>query len=279
VADLPIDLPDPELAGRLAGALDVEGKILRALEALGPIAGRDVVLVNGDGGLRARQLVSLGARLTVLERPDRLDLIDGLGVALADLPGVTVAAGEPGSTGLAAASADAVVSYWSAYRGPDPVEIAEAERILRPGGRLLILHDYGRDDVSRLFSPERPEYTTWSHRRGPFLVGGFKIRVIHCFWTFDSIEEASALLRDGFGEPGAALAATLGRPRLSYNVAIYHRTRSEPDAEPDAASAAAPGAKPGAEPDAEPDAAPGAEPDAEPDAEPGAEPDAEPAAR
>lgn len=227
MADLPIDLPDPELAGRLAGALDVEGKILRALEALGPIAGRDVVLVNGDGGLRARQLVSLGARLTVLERPDRL-------AALADLPGVTVAAGEPGSTGLAVASADAVVSYWSGYRGPDPVEIAEADRILRPGGRLLILHDYGRDDVSRLFAPDRPEYTTWSHRHGPFLRGGFKIRVIHCFWTFDSIEQASALLRDGFGETGVALAATLGRPRLSYNVAIYHRTRPEPGAAPDA---------------------------------------------
>ena len=263
MADLPIDLPDPDLAGRLAGALDVEGKILRALEALGPIAGRDVVLVNGDGGLRARQLVSLGARLTVLEQPDRLAALAAAlaaapeagpsgadagvpeaspadaspaeaGVPDADLPGVTIAAGEPGSTGLAAASADVVVSYWSGYRGPDPAEIAEADRILRPGGRLLILHDYGRDDVSRLFAPDRPEYTTWSHRHGPFLRGGFKIRVIHCFWTFDSIEQASALLRDGFGETGAALAATLGRPRLSYNVAIYHRTRPEPGAAPEA---------------------------------------------
>ena len=31
----------------LLGALDVEGKIARALEALGPLAGRDVVVVGG----------------------------------------------------------------------------------------------------------------------------------------------------------------------------------------------------------------------------------------
>ena len=236
MADLPIDLPDPELAGRLAGALDVEGKIPRALEALGPIAGREVVLVNGDRGLRARQLVSLGARLTVLEQPDHLAALRAALAAAPDanLPDLTIAAGGPASTGLADASADAIVSFWSGYRGPDPIEIAEADRILRPGGRLLILHDYGRDDVSRLFAPDRPEYTTWSHRRGPFLLGGFKIRVIHCFWTFDSVEQASALLRDGFGETGAALAATLGRPRLSYNVAIYHRTRPEPGPAPEA---------------------------------------------
>ena len=237
VADLPLALPHQELAAQLASALDVEGKILRALESLGPIAGRDVVLVNGDGGLRARQLASLGGRLTVLDRPDRLAALTAALTATPDagLSDVTIAAGEPGSTGLPDASVDAIVSYWTGYCGPDPVEIAEADRVLRPGGRLLILHDYGRDDVSRLFAPDRPEYTTWSHRHGPFLRGGFKIRVIHCFWTFDSIEDASALLRDGFGEAGAALAATLGRPRLSYNVAIYHRTRPAPDAVPDAA--------------------------------------------
>ena len=79
--------------------------------------------------------------------------------------------------------------------------MAEAARILRPGGRLLALHDYGRDDVSRLHG-ERPEYTDWSRRDGPFLRGGFKIRVIHCFWTFESIEDGQGFLAEAFGEPG-----------------------------------------------------------------------------
>ncbi len=86
-----------------------------------------------------------------------------------------------------------------------------------------MIHDYGRDDVSRLIGP-RPEYGDWSRRDGPFLGNGFKIRVVHSWWTFDSLEEARAFLTDAFGAAGEALGAELHPPRLSYNVAVYHRT-------------------------------------------------------
>ena len=46
------------------------------------------------------------------------------------------------------------------------------------------VHDYGRDDVSRLRG-DLPEYGAWSRRDGPYLGNGFRVRVIHCFWTFD----------------------------------------------------------------------------------------------
>ena len=109
-------------------------------------------------------------------------------------------------------------------RGVDPRDLAEADRVLRPDGRLLVVHDYGRDDVSRLRG-DLPEYGLWSRRDGPFLSAGFRIRVVHCFWTFASLEAMTAFLGGAFGEVGAALAATLKRPRLSYNVAVYHRSR------------------------------------------------------
>ncbi|HEU4572345.1 MAG TPA: methyltransferase domain-containing protein, partial [Candidatus Limnocylindrales bacterium] len=128
-------------------------------------------------------------------------------------------------TGLPDASVDAVVSLWSAFRGPVPAEIAEAERILRPGGRILVLHDYGRDDVSRLRPADLPEYGAWSRRNGPFLAGGWRIRVVHAWWTFESTDEARELLATAFGPAGEEAAATLRRPRMSYNVAIYHRTK------------------------------------------------------
>jgi hypothetical protein len=154
VSDLPLELPGPELTDQLTRALDAEGKIPRAFEALGPIAGRDVVLVDGDGGYRARQLAALGARLVVLERPAK---VSALAAALGpELPDVVVAAGESAATGLPDASADAMVSCWSSFRGPGEAEVREADRVLRPGGRLLILHDYGRDDVSRLVAADRP---------------------------------------------------------------------------------------------------------------------------
>jgi SAM-dependent methyltransferase len=201
VADLPIDLA-PGLFERLARVLDVEGKIPRALEALGPVGGRDVILVDGAGGIPARQLTELGARVT---------LVTASGPTPFDAPD---------------RSADVLVAPWSSFRGASPEELAQAERLLRPGGRLLVVHDYGRDDIATLRG-DVPEHFLWSRRDGPFLGAGFKIRVLHCWLTFASLEELRDFLADAFGEAGRELAGRLTRPRLSYNVAVYHRTFGE----------------------------------------------------
>jgi len=199
MANLPFPLL-PDDAAQLASALDVEGKIPRAVEALGPVAGRDVLLLDGEGSALAASITALDARV-----------VHGSGAA-------------PFRSTLADEAVDAVVSLWGGFRGADPAEVAEADRILRPGGRLLVIHDYGRDDVSRLM-PDRPEYGPWSRRNGSFLTNGFRVRVLHCFWTFGSQEATTDFLGAAFGEPGEIVAATLKRPRLSYNVAVYHRTR------------------------------------------------------
>jgi SAM-dependent methyltransferase len=202
VADFPLAL-SADLTPRLAAAFDVEGKIPRALEALGPLAGADVLLVDGSDGLRAGQLRELGARLRIASDVD----IAG--------------------NSIQAASADAVVGCWSWFRTEQARDLAAAQRVLRPGGRILIVHDYGRDDVSRLRPPDLPEYTAWSRRDGWFLRTGFKVRVIHCWWTFDTLETASGFLEDAFGADGRTVASGLKRPRLSYNVAIYHRSSED----------------------------------------------------
>jgi hypothetical protein len=166
------------------------------------VEGRDVVVVDGSAGLRARQLESLGARVTVVESagPNPFDAPER--------------------------SADVVVALWSAFRGGGSDEIAGAARLLRPGGRLLIVHDYGRDDVAGLRGPERTS-GAWTYKEDPFLGSGFKVRVVHCWWTFSSLDEARAFLEAAFGGMGRAVAERLTRPRLSYNVAVYHRTLGE----------------------------------------------------
>lgn len=217
--DLSAALPTTELEGAFLGVVDIEGKLTAALEDLGPVAGRDVVLLDAGRGFRERQLAEIGARVTAVSFPDPSD--EAAAVALlSDLPH-----GE----------ADVVVVVWSELATPGSAFIAQAESLLRPGGRLLIVHDYGRDDVWSLMPDRRDRVVEWSQRRGPFLGAGFRVRVIHCWWTFESAEGARELLVAGFGELGAAAADGMKRPRLEYQVAIYHRsavvTGSEADAE------------------------------------------------
>lgn len=199
MSDLPVALPS-ELERSLVRALDRAGKLVAALDALGPIADRDVLVVDASGGPIIDGLVAAGARLTSVpaQTPFRLEAPD--------------------------ASADMVLGLWSSFRGVERSEMIEVDRVLRPGGRHLAVHDYGRDDVARLHA-DRPEYGAWSQRAGPFLSGGFKVRVVHCFWDFDSMESTIDFLTSAFGEVGATVAQTLKRPRLSWNVAIYHRSR------------------------------------------------------
>lgn len=200
MSDLPLSLA-AALEPQFVAAFDPPGKLVAAIEALGPVADRDVLVVDATGGPVLAGLTAAGARIahTGLTRPLRLDASD--------------------------ASADVVLGLWSSFRGLAARDLIEVDRVLRPGGRHLVVHDYGRDDASRL-SGARPEYGAWSQRTGPFLTGGFRVRVVHCFWEFASPEATSEFLTVAFGARGAAVAETLKRPRVSYNVAIYHRSRT-----------------------------------------------------
>ena len=205
--DLSAALPTPELVEAFLGVVDVEGKLLAALDDLGPVAGRDVVVLDAGRSNLEQQMTAIGARVTAVAFPPQADERAARNVLDA----------------LPAGEADVVVVPWSELATPGSDFIGAAERLLRPGGRLMIVHDYGRDDVWTLWPARRERLVLWSQRRGPFLGSGFRVRVIHCWWTFGSTEEARDLLVAGFGEAGAELAGRMKRPRLEYQVAVYHR--------------------------------------------------------
>ena len=98
-----------------------------------------------------------------------------------------------------------VVAGWSAFRPGSPEwdeQLAQARRVLRPDGRLLVVHDYGRDEVTGLLGdPDRAARaaSAWSRPSGPFLGIGFRVRVLHCWWRWDTLAEATELLTQVFG--------------------------------------------------------------------------------
>ncbi len=220
--DLSADLPTTELEEAFLRVVDAEGKLAAALESLGPVVDRDVVVLDAGHGFRAHQLAGIGARVTSVAFPDPGDE-EAVMVRLAAVP-----------TG----SMDVVVIPWSDLAAPGSAFLAEAERLLRPCGRLLIVHDYGRDDVWCLWPELCARQVEWSQRRGPFLGAGYRVRVIHCWWTFETIDQARTLLGAAFGQPGVEAADRMNRPRLEYQIAIYHRSMPSPsDADPAGAAA------------------------------------------
>jgi hypothetical protein len=144
---------------------------------------------------------------------------------------VSVATGTPSGSRVAAASADVVAGFWTSLHPGAPDEFAEAARILRPGGRLLAVHDYARDDVSAFFPEERSrDLVAMSRRGGWYLEHGFKIRVVHAFWTFPDSDTMLAVMTEVFGADAAASLSGRRRARLSWKVVVYHRTAGDVDA-------------------------------------------------
>jgi hypothetical protein len=213
--DLSIALPSTELEEAFLHVVDAEGKVPAALEALGPVIGRDVVVLDAGHGFRVRQLEEIGARVAAFQFP----LSDDAAGELAGWVG----------------RADAVVVPWSEMATPGSQFLAEAGALLRPGGRLLVIHDYGRDDVWGLLPAVHERQVAWSQRKGPFLGEGFRIRVIHCWWTFESVEQARDLLGAVFGDAGVEAAEKMKRLRLEYSIAVYHRSAPGGAAEGEAA--------------------------------------------
>ena len=202
VADLPLDLA-PGLAEQLARVLDVEGKIPRAIEALGPVGGRDVVLIDGAGGTArsaARPTSARGSRSS--NRADRRRSM------------------RPTAR-----------PTWSSLAGrrsaaPRSDEMPQAERMLRPGGRLLVVHDYGRDDVAELRGDAAGVRTVEPARRpvpGQRLQDPGRPLLVDVRVDRRGARVPGRRLRRG----GRTSVAALTRPRLSYNVAVYHRTLGE----------------------------------------------------
>jgi hypothetical protein len=110
--------------------------------------------------------------------------------------------------------------------------IVEAMRVLRPGGRLIVIGYYGRDDVSALLEPEVVAHAreATQRRTGWWLKNGFKIKVVHARIDLGDDATAHELLTRLYGDRGRAYLMGARRSSLRLNLGLYHREKTASDA-------------------------------------------------
>jgi len=220
--------PDPELHARLGAAIDPERRVLAALERIVPISGKRIADVGTGIGHYPMLLARRSGRVYGIESdPTLLDEARRRAVE-AHQPNIRIVEGSPEHLPLRDETVDIVLS---ASIEPDDASlpaVAEAMRILRRDGRLVVIGYYGRDDVSNLLEPEVVAHqVAATHRRsGWWLRHGFKIKVVHARLDLGDPQTAHELLPRLYGDRGRAYLMAPHKPSLELKLGLYHRAKS-----------------------------------------------------
>jgi len=217
--------PDAELHARLEAAIDPDGKILGAIERIVPIGGKRIADVGTGIGHYPMLLARRTGRTYGVESDPTLLAVARRRAAASHQPNIRIVEGAPTALPLRDGAVDIVLT---SLIDPDDASlpaVAEALRVIRPDGRLIVIGYYGRDDVSSLLEPEVVEQAREATHRltGWWLRNGFKIKVVHAKLDLGDPETAHELLPRLYGDRGRAYLMGPHRPMLRLNLGLYHR--------------------------------------------------------
>lgn len=219
--------PDPELHRRLGEVIDPDRRVLAALERIVPLSGRRIADVGTGIGHYPMLLARRTGRTYGIESNPELLEAARLRVEDAHQPNIRIVEGEPTALPLRDGAVDIVLSSRVDPEDASLPAIAEAMRVLRPGGRLVVIGYYGRDDVQALLEPEVVTHALDATRRrsGWWLRHGFRIKVVHA--RLDLHDEATALelLPRLYGDRGRAYLMAPHRTSLELKLGLYHLAR------------------------------------------------------
>jgi ubiquinone/menaquinone biosynthesis C-methylase UbiE len=151
---MPIDFHDSANSRTYSGR-EADASWCAAVVRLVDPTGAQVVDVGCGGGTYTRAWSELGAAgVTGIDFSE--PILDAARSAHGPLPGVTFRQGDAAATGLEDGCADIVFERALVHHVPDLAAVAaEAARLLRPGGRLLV-QDRTPEDVAEPGSPLHP---------------------------------------------------------------------------------------------------------------------------
>ena len=215
---------DPELHARLGEAIDPDRKVLAALERITPVSGKRIADVGTGIGHYPMLLARRTGRTYGIESHPSLLAEARRRAADAHQPNIRIVEGAPTRLPLRDGAVDIVLTSLIDPEDASLPAIAEARRVLRPGGRLIVIGHYGRDDVASLLEPEVIAHAidATQRRTGWWLRNGFKIKVVHAKLDLGDAETAHELLPRLFGDRGRAYLMGPRRPALRLNLGLYH---------------------------------------------------------
>ena len=215
---------DPVLQARLSEAIDPERKVLGALERITPISGKRIADVGTGIGHYPMLLARRTGRTYGIESDPSLLAEARRRAADAHQPNIRIVEGEPTRLPLRDGAVDIVLTSLIDPEDASLPAITEARRVLRPGGRLIVIGHYGRDDVASLLEPEVIAHAidATQRRTGWWLRHGFKIKVVHAKLDLGDAQTAHELLPRLFGDRGRAYLMGPRRPALRLNIGLYH---------------------------------------------------------
>jgi SAM-dependent methyltransferase len=215
---------DPVLHARLGEAIDPDRKVLTALERITPLSGKRIADIGTGIGHYPMLLARRTGRTYGIESDPSLLAEAKRRAVDSHQPNIRIVEGEPTAIPLRDGAVDIVLT---SLIDPDDASLAavrEAQRVLRPGGRLIVIGHYGRDDVAALLEPEVVDHVMESTQRrtGWWLRNGFKIKVVHARLDLGDARTTHELLPRLFGDRGRAYLMGAHRPSLRLNLGLYH---------------------------------------------------------
>ena len=218
---------DAELHARLGDLVDPERKVLAALERITPISGKRIADVGTGIGHYPMLLARRTGRTYGIEADETLRDTARQRAADAHQPNIRIVAGEPERLPLRDGAVDIVLSGAIEPDDASLPAVDEALRVLRPGGRLVVIGYYGRDDLASLLEPEvvAHAFKATQRRTGWWLRNGFKIKVVHTRIDIADAALALELLPRLYGDRGRAYLMGPHPPSLELKLGLFHRGR------------------------------------------------------
>jgi len=218
---------DARLHERLGAAFDPDRKVLGALERIVELSGKRIADVGTGIGHYPMLLARRMGRTYGIESNPELLAEARRRASASHQPNIRIVEGEITALPLRDAAVDIVLTSRIEPDDASAPAIAEALRVLRPGGRLVAIGYYGRDDVAALLEPEVVAHAreATQRRSGWWLRNGFKIKVVHARIDIADPTIAHELLPRLYGDRGRIYLMRPHRPSLRLNLGLFHREK------------------------------------------------------